>query len=129
MIDKFQVFNLISSQGDVNCDYYIVSIGYLTSVGPCGWCDALSSIQTYDLVTPVAIETLPSTSNGNLASTGVVELPKQVSLQKEKCQFDMQFVILVVDEWIKHITCEGEPYNKFIIFHIWFFLCILTLLW
>ena len=83
MVDKFQVINLISSQGDVNCDYYVISIGYLTSVGPCRWCDALSLIQTYDLVTPVAIETLLSISNGNLDSTGVVELPKQVSLQKE----------------------------------------------
>ena len=78
MVDKFQVFNLISSQGDVNCDYYVISIGYLTSVSPCGRCDALSSIQTYDLVTPVAIEALPSISNGNLDSIGVVELPKPV---------------------------------------------------
>ena len=35
MVDKFQVVDLISSQGDVNCDYYVISIGYLTSVGPC----------------------------------------------------------------------------------------------
>ena len=26
MVDKFQVVDLISSQGDVNCDYYVTEL-------------------------------------------------------------------------------------------------------
>ena len=68
----------LSSQSDVDVDCLIISIGYLTSVGPCGWRDALSPVQTYELVASVAIEVLLSTFNGNLDSTGVVEPPKPV---------------------------------------------------
>ena len=66
------------SQSDVDLDCLIISIGYLTSVGPCGWWDALSPVQTYELAASVAIEALSSSINGNLDSTGVIELPKSV---------------------------------------------------
>ena len=70
--------SLISSQSDVDLDHLIISVGYLTSIGPCGWHGALSPVETYDLVTSVAIETLLSISNGNLDSIGIIELPKPV---------------------------------------------------
>ena len=72
------VASYLFSQSDVDLDCLIISIGYLTSVGPCGWCDALSPVQTYDLIASVAIEALLSITNGNLDSTGVVVLPKPI---------------------------------------------------
>ena len=76
---SYTICNLFS-QSDVDLDCLIISIGYLTSVGPCGWRDALSPVQTYELAASVAIEAMLSITNGNLDSIGVVELPKSVWL-------------------------------------------------
>ena len=73
-----QLASYLFSQSDVDLDYLIMSTGYLTSVGPCGWHDALSPVQTYELAASVAIEALSSSINGNLDSIGIIELPKSV---------------------------------------------------
>ena len=73
-----QLVSYLFSQSDVDLDYLIMSTGYLTSVGPCGWHDALSPVQTYELAASVAIEALSSSINRDLYSTGIIELPKSV---------------------------------------------------